>query len=74
MDRIALKVKVQTIYYRTDDDELGKEFTTSDRRVTISHAEKILANMDIRYKEILKVKYEFVEMEIPFSDFKKYIV
>lgn len=74
MDYILIKVKVQTIYFQTDENELGQEYATSDKRVTISEAENILVDRDIRYKEVLKVKYEYVEMEIPLTDFKNYIV
>lgn len=74
MDHILIKVKVQTIYFQTNENELGQEYATSEKRITIAEAENILLDRDIHYKEVLKVKYEYVEMEIPLSDFKNYII
>ena len=74
MDHILLKVKVQSIYYQTDKDELGKSYATSEKRITVSEAESILLDRDIHYKEVLKVKYEFIELEIPLTDLDNYII
>lgn len=74
MDHILLKVKVQSIYYRTRKDDLGISYATSDKRITISEAEDILLDRKIEFKEVLKVKYEFLELEIPLNEFENYII
>lgn len=74
MDNILLKVKVQSIYFQTRKDDLGISYSTSDKRITISEAEDILLDRKIEYKEVLKVKYEFIDLEIPLKDFENFIV
>ena len=74
MNDILLKVKVQAIYFQTNEDELGISYATSDKRITIAEAENILLDRDIHYKEVLKVKYEFIELEIPLSNLENYII
>ena len=74
LDHILIKVKVQIIYFQTDENSLGQEYATSEKRITIAEAENILLDRDIHYKEVLKVKYEYVETEIPLTDFKNYII
>lgn len=71
---ILLNVKVQAIYFQTDEDELGITYATSEKRITISESEDILMNRQIRFKEVLKVKYEFIELEIPLNDLESYIL
>ena len=75
MDKdILLNVKVQAIYYQSDKDELGISYATSDKRITISESEDILLDRQIKYKEVLKVKYEYIELEIPLEDLEEYII
>lgn len=74
MDHILLKVKVQSIYFQTRNDDLGISYATSDKRITISEAEDILLDRNIEFKEVLKVKYEFIELEIPLNEFENYII
>ena len=74
MYHILLKVKVQSIYYQTRKDDLGISYATSDKRITISEAEDILLDRNIEFKEVLKVKYEFIELEIPLNEFENYII
>ena len=75
MDKhILLNVKVQAIYYQTEKDELGISYATSNKRITIAESEEILLDRKIRFKEILKVKYEFIEMEIPLNNLENYIL
>ena len=71
---ILLNVKVQAIYYQTDTDELGITYATSDKRITVAESSDILLERQIRYKEVLKVKYEFIELEIPLNDLENYII
>ena len=71
---ILLNVKVQAIYFKTDTDELGISYATSEKRITIAESEQILLDRKIRFKEILKVKYEFIEMEIPLNNLENYII
>jgi len=73
-NNIILQVKVQAIYYQTDQDGLGISYATSEKRITISEAENILLDRDIHYKEVLKVKYEYIEMEIPLYDLESYLI
>lgn len=74
MDKILLKVKVQVIYFQTRKDDLGISYATSDKRITIVEAEEILIDREIEFKEVLKVKYEFVDLELPTNEFEKYIL
>ena len=74
MDHILMKVKVQSIYYQTRKDDLGITHATSEKRITIAEAEDILLDREIEYKEVLKVKYEFIELEIPLKDLENYII
>lgn len=76
MNHILLKVKVQAIYYQTDKDELGITHATKkdNVRITIAESEDILLEREIRYKEVLKVKFEDIELEIPMNEYENYIV
>lgn len=74
MDHIYLKVKVQAIYFQTRKNDLGIQYATSDKRITIAEAEDILLDRKIEYEEVLKVKYEFIEMEVPLSNLDEYII
>ena len=71
---ILLNVKVQAIYFQTEEDELGITYATSEKRITIAESEQILLDRKIRFKEILKVKYEYIEMEIPLNNLENYII
>lgn len=70
---IEIKAKVQNIYYQTDTDELGIARATSDKRITIAEAEDILIDREIFYKEVLKVKIEYIELEIPLNELENFI-
>lgn len=74
MSTILLKVKVQSIYFQTRKDDLGITHSTSEKRITINEAEEILIDREIEFKEVLKVKYEFVELEVPLNNFENYII
>jgi len=74
MEAVLLKTKVQIIIFQSRTDELGKSFATSEKRITISEAGDILLDRGIEYKEVLKVKYEFIELEIPLTEIEKYVV
>ena len=71
---ILLNVKVQAIYFQTDQDELGITYATSEKRITVAESADILLDRQIKYKEVLKVKYEFIELEIPLNDLENYII
>lgn len=73
---ILLKTKIQTIYFQTIEDELGIAYTTKkdNIRTTIAEAEDILLNREIPYKEVLKVKFEDVDLEIPLKELENYII
>ncbi len=70
---IQLKTKVQTIIYQDDQQQLGKTFATSEKRITLLEASDILKNRGIHYSEILKVKYEFIELHMPLDILEKHI-
>lgn len=74
MKGILLKVKVQTIYYQTRNDDLGISHATSEKRITIDEAQDILTERQIEFKEVLKVKYEFVELDLPLEVFENNIL
>lgn len=74
LDSILLKVKVQIIYYQTHKEELGKSYATSNKRITVSEAESILEDRDVQYKEVLKVKYEYIELDVPLNELENYII
>ena len=74
MDHILLKVRVQVIYYQTRKNELGITYSTSDKRITIAESEDILLDRKIEYEEVLKVKYEYVDLEVPLKDFEEFLV
>lgn len=74
MDHILLNVRVQSIYFQTRDNDLGIEYATSDKRITIDEANNILTDREIECEEVLKVKYEYVELEIPLKEFNTYII
>lgn len=72
-DKINLNPRLQVIYYLTQDDELGKEYATSEKRISLDEAEFLLINREVEFKELLKVKYEVIEIELTVEQFKKYI-
>ena len=74
MDNILLKVRVQVIYYQTRKNDLGISYATSDKRITIAEAEDILVDREVEFEEVLKVKYEYVDLEVPLDDFENYLV
>lgn len=71
---ISLKTKIQTIAFETTSGSLGKSYATSEKRITISEAGDILLDRGIEFKQVLKVKYENVELEIPLEQFEEYII
>lgn len=69
---LLLKSKVQVIYYQTSQDDLGVAYATSEKRITIDEAFDILLEREKECKEVLKVKYENMEVELPIEVFEKY--
>ena len=74
IDKINLNPRIQVVYYLTDDDELGKEFATSEKRISLDEAESLLNHREVEFKELLKVKYEVIEIELTVEEFKNYII
>lgn len=68
MKGILAKVKVQTIVFETLDEKLGKQYATSEKRITQAEAGDILLDRGIEYKEILTVKPEVLHLELPLED------
>ena len=73
-DHVKFRVKVQVIYFQTRDEELGKVYATSPKRITISESEQILEEREIGFDEVLKTKYEDRDIEIPLDEFENYII
>ena len=73
-DKINLNPRLQVLYYLTQDDELGKEFATSEKRISLEEAESLLNHREVEFKELLKVKYEVIEIELSIEEFKKFII
>ena len=73
---ILLKTKIQAIYFQTTTDELGIAHATKkdNVRITIAEAEDILLDREITYKEVLKVKFEDIDLEIPLNEYENYII
>lgn len=69
---ISINARVQNIYYQGDDDSLGIARATSNKKITQAEARDILIDREILYKEILKVKIEYIELEIPLDELEKY--
>lgn len=74
MNEINLKTKVQAIYFQTTKNDLGIKYATSDKRITIVEAEKILSNRQVDFEEVLKVKYEYLDITLPIEELEKYII
>lgn len=74
IDKINLNPRIQVVYYLTQDDELGKEFATSEKRISLDEAESLLNHREVEFKELLKVKYEVIEIELTVEEFKNYII
>ena len=64
IEKINLNPRLQVLYYLTEDDELGKEYATSEKRISLDEAEFLLINREVEFKELLKVKYEVIEIEL----------
>ena len=64
MAQVEIKPKVQTITYEHQDGSLGKEYATSDKRISLAEAESILLDRNIIFKEVLKVKYEYITLSL----------
>ena len=73
-DKINLNPRLQVLYYLTQDDELGKEYATSEKRISLDEAESLLNHREVEFKELLKVKYEVIDIELTVEEFKNYII
>ena len=75
-NHILLKTKIQAIYYQTEKNELGISHATKKNnvRITIAESEDILLDRGIKFKEVLKVKFEDIDLEIPLNEYENYII
>lgn len=73
---MILDLRLQVIYYETDNEELGKEYVTSEnnQRIPLAKANELLHQRDIAFNDLLKVKFENIQLQMPLDDFKKYII
>ena len=75
VQNVFLKTKIQSIYYLMENDELGITYeSTNEKRLSMSEAEQLLKDRGIDFQEVLKVRYEDVEIEIPIHDLNSYII
>ena len=75
VQNVFLKTKIQSIYYLMKDDELGISYeSTNEKRLSMIEAEQLLKDRGIDFHEVLKVRYEDVEIEIPIHDLNSYII
>lgn len=71
---ITIKARVQNIYYQDENNYLGIARTTTDKqKLTQAEARDVLIDREIPYKDILKVKIEYIELEIPVDKIEEYI-
>lgn len=71
---ITIKARVQNIYYQDENNYLGIARTTTDKqKLTQAEARDVLIDREIHYKDILKVKIEYIELEIPVEKVEEYI-
>lgn len=71
---LIFKVRVQTIYYQTENGTLGKEYVTSSKRVSLDEANELLNVREVDFMEILKVKYENVDISMTTQEFEETIL
>ena len=75
VQNVFLKTKIQSIYYLMENDELGITYeSTNEKRLSMIEAEQLLKDRGIDFQEVLKVRYEDVEIEIPIHDLNSYII
>jgi len=71
---ITIKARVQNIYYQDENNYLGIARTTTDKqKLTQAEARDVLIDREIPYKDILKVKIEYIELELPVDKVEEYI-
>lgn len=71
---ITIKARVQNIYYQDENNYLGIARTTTDKqKLTQAEARDVLIDREIPYKDILKVKIEYIELELPVEKVEEYI-
>ena len=71
---ITLNPRVQVIYYETQDGQLGKAYATSEKRISLDEAETLLNEREIEFAELLKVKYEVINVTLAVEEFENYII
>ena len=69
-------LRLQVIYYETDDEQLGKEYVTNEenQRISLAQAEELLHQREIPFRDLLKVRFETLQLNMSLADFKKYII
>lgn len=73
-ENITIKARVQNIYYQDENNYLGIARTTTDKqKLTQAEACDILIDREIPYIDILKVKIEYVTLDIPLSKLEEYL-
>lgn len=74
MPNILIKAKVQLITYETPSGDLAQQYATSEKRISFSDAREILLERDIEFKEILKVKYENIQLDMTLQQFESNLI
>ena len=74
INTITLNPRLQVIYYKTQDEQLGKAYATSEKRISLDEAETLLNEREIEFVELLKVKYEVINVTMEVEEFEKYTI
>ena len=73
-ETIFIKARVQNIYYQDENNYLGiARATTEKQKLTQAEAFDILVDREVKFIDILKVKIEYIDLEIPVSKIEEYI-
>lgn len=73
-ETIFIKTRVQNIYYQDENNYLGiARATTEKQKLTQAEAFDILVDREIKFLDILKVKIEYIELDIPVSKIEEYL-
>lgn len=70
---INVETKLQCIYYEDSVGKVNKFYTTSNKRITLTEALKILRKEDVNVTMVIRVMTERVFIDIPRDSFDEMI-
>lgn len=73
-EKLQLKAKVQVIYYSTPDESLGQIFATPPKPLNVKECEEILKSRNIAFTEVLKKRYQYIDLEMTPFEAEKFLV